>query len=293
MPDAPPYRQVGIVGTGRVARAMGLALADRSAGPLLLWGRHPAHCSAAITAIGQGRCAPSLADIAATCDLLVFAIADDAMDQRVEEMAAVDRADAPLVFHVSGRSGASTLAPLRAKGWLTAAIHPAMTFTGDPEEEIGRMIGARFAVTGSNDQARAAALAVVRRLGGAPVEIVEEHRPLYHAALCHGANHLVTLIAGSFEALSAAGVDDPAALLGPLVRAALENSLADGLAGLSGPLLRGDGETIIRHLAALRQLCPTLLLPYRAMAIATLDALERRGGTASLSTCRSALEEDC
>lgn len=292
MPDAPPYRRLGMIGSGRVARAMGLALADHSALPLLLWGRNPQHRAAAVQAIGRAACAQRIADIATACDLVVLAVADDAMEQAVRELAVVDRMDSPLVFHVSGRSGAGMLAPLRARGWLTAAIHPAMTFTGDPQEEVRRMIGARFAVTGSTGQASTAALGIVAHMGGIAVEIAEEHRPLYHAALCHGANHLVTLIAGSFEALSAAGVEDPAGLLGPLVRAALENSLAEGLAGLSGPLLRGDGETIGRHLSALGRHCPDLLPPYRAMAIATLDALERRDGTASVTICRSVLKEE-
>lgn len=292
MPDAPPYRQVGVIGTGRVARAIGLALADHSAEPLLLWGRNAVHRAAAVEAVGRAASARGMTEIAMSCDLVVLAVADDAMGQVVAELATVERTDAPLVFHVSGRSGTGMLAPLRAQGWLTAAIHPAMTFTGDPEAEVRRMIGARFAVTGSAETARAAALDIVARLGGVPVEIAEAHRPLYHAALCHGANHLVTLIAGSLEALAAVGVDEPAALLAPLVRAALENSLAEGLAGLSGPLLRGDGETIGGHLAVLRQDCPALLPSYRAMALATLDALERQGEAPALSPCRSVLEKD-
>jgi predicted short-subunit dehydrogenase-like oxidoreductase (DUF2520 family) len=89
------------------------------------------------------------------------------------------------------------------------------------------------------------------------------------------------LLDGSFGALRSAGVDDPAALLAPLVRAALENSLAQGFAALSGPLLRGDGETIVRHLAALADHSPELLPAYRAMALATLDAIARSGASVS------------
>lgn len=291
MPGALPYRRIGIIGTGRVASAIGLALAEHSVEPLALWGRDPERCAAVSASIGRACPTPGIADIAERCDLIVLAVSDDALEQSIFNLAAVDGPAAPFVFHVSGRSGTAILAPLSTKGWLTAAIHPAMTFTGDPQAEIRQMIGARFAVTGSTQPAIAAARTIVARLGGVPVDIAEEHRPLYHAALCHGANHLVTLIAGSCEVLAAAGVSDPAALLAPLVRAALENSLGKGMAGLSGPLLRGDEATIAGHISALRRDCPPLLPSYRAMALATLDALERLNGREGPSPFRSMLEK--
>ncbi|MCK9514142.1 MAG: DUF2520 domain-containing protein [Pigmentiphaga sp.] len=292
MADAPPYRQIGIMGTGRVAAAIGLALAGQSADPLWIWGRDPAKSTALAASIGRARAATRMADIADACDLIVLAVSDDALEPCVHDLAAVAGAASPFAFHVSGRSGAAILAPLDARGWRTAAVHPAMSFTGDPRAEVRQMIGARFAVTGSTRQAGAEARAIVARLGGVPVDISEAHRPLYHAALCHGANHLVTLIAGAREALAAAGVDDPAALLAPLARAALENSLGKGMAGLSGPLLRGDAATIGGHVSALRKDCPSLLPPYRAMALATLDALEGANGSARPGACRSLLETD-
>ncbi|MDO7835468.1 DUF2520 domain-containing protein [Sphingobium sp. HBC34] len=291
MADSAPYRQIGIVGTGRVARAIGLALAPHSAAPARIWGRNPDHAADAVAIIGHGCAARNLADIGRTCDLIVIAVSDDAMGRVIGDLATLDGPASPFAFHVSGGSGAALLAPLQDRGWLTAAIHPAMTFTGDPQAEVARMTGARFAVTGSTQQASVAARAVVTRLGGVAVDVAEAHRPLYHAALCHGSNHLVTLIADACEALAAAGVDDPAALIAPLARAALDNSLASGMAGLSGPLLRGDEGTIAGHVAAMRQDCPPLLAPYRAMARATLDALERADGTARPDCLRAMLDQ--
>jgi predicted short-subunit dehydrogenase-like oxidoreductase (DUF2520 family) len=290
MADAQPYRQIAVIGTGRVAAAIGLALAGHSTDPLRVWGRDPAKSAALAASIGRARATTHLASIGDGCDLVVLAVSDDALAPCSDDLAAVAGTVSPFAFHVSGRSGAAILAALNAKGWRTAAVHPAMTFTGDPQTEVRQMVGARFAVTGSTPQASAEARAIVACLGGVPVDISEAHRPLYHAALCHGANHLVTLIAGAIDALSAAGVDDPAPLLAPLVRAALENGLGKGMAGLSGPLLRGDAATIGGHVSALGQDCPALLPPYRAMALATLDALERVNGSAPSGACRSLLE---
>ena len=151
------------------------------------------------------------------------------------------------------------------------------------------MAEARFAITGSSDEATVQARRIVAMLGGTTVEIEEAQRTLYHAALCHASNHLVTLLVGASNALTRAGVDDPAALIAPLVRAALENSLDRGFYALSGPLLRGDQRTVASHVAALAVDCPELLPAYRAMALATVDELERTGAGIDLAALRDRL----
>lgn len=276
--DQSPSQQFGIIGAGRVAQALALAFAPHSVTPPLLWSRSPDHARGAAAKIGCADVATDLSHLIGPCNVIAIAVSDDALAGVVEDIAReLPKGRTPFVFHVSGRSGAAILAPIRAAGGLTAAIHPAMTFTGHPENEVGRMADARFAITGSSPKAGEQAKQIVALLGGVPVEITEDRRALYHAALCHASNHLVTLIAGASHALTDAGVDDPAALLAPLVRAALENSLDHGFAGLSGPLLRGDDRTIGEHLDALGAHSPELLSAYRVMARATLDELQRSG----------------
>ena len=273
MTEHPAYRQIGLIGTGRVARALGLALAPRSAAPILVQGRNPDHAAAAVAAIGRAQAVALSSSLSSHCDLILLAVADDALPAVIADLATMPLS--ATICHVSGRSGAALLDPLRAQGATTAAVHPAMTFTGDPAAEVARMQGARFAITGADAPAIAAARKLVALLGGVAVEVGEAHRALYHAALCHAANHLVTLIAGASDALATAGVVEPGALLAPLVRAALDNSLDRGIDALSGPLLRGDRQTIGNHLTALNAHAPELLPAYRAMALATLDALDR------------------
>ncbi|GGN62490.1 hypothetical protein GCM10011349_46210 [Novosphingobium indicum] len=234
-------------------------------------------CREAVGHLSHAQAAGSLSDIVDSCDVIAIAVTDDAILEIVHTISEAGAlSQAPVVFHVSGGSGTAVLEPLRQMGAKTAAIHPAMTFTGEPELELERMAGSRFAVTGSSPESSQLSQSIVEALGGISVEIPEDCRALYHAALCHAANHLVTLFAGASHALRAAGVDDPAGLLAPLARAALDNSIANGFGALSGPVLRGDTETIRRHLAALEGDCPELLPTYRAMALATVDELERR-----------------
>jgi predicted short-subunit dehydrogenase-like oxidoreductase (DUF2520 family) len=121
---------------------------------------------------------------------------------------------------------------------------------------------------------RPAAEALVIEMGGEPVFISEEHRDLYHAALAGAANHLVTLVAQAADLLRAAGVTDPARLLGPLLAASLDNALLLGDAGLTGPVARGDAETVAAHVAALSAAAsasPPAVAAYIAMARLTAD----------------------
>lgn len=285
------YNQIGILGAGRVARALALALAPHSTHPLLLWTRDPARHVGDVVRFADVMVTGDLAELTARCDCLILAVADDALGEMVERLVLEDLCQRPFLFHVSGRCGAAPLAPLAGATRGLAAIHPAMTFTGDPALERARMAGARFAITALDDAGLAKARAVVALLGGVAVEIAEDRRVLYHAALCHGANHLVTLMTGAFAGLTAAGVAEPAALLAPLVRAALDNSLAHGFAALSGPLLRSDRQTIASHVQALAADCPSLLPAYQAMALATLDELDRVGSKVDQPGLRADLGE--
>jgi predicted short-subunit dehydrogenase-like oxidoreductase (DUF2520 family) len=152
---------------------------------------------------------------------------------------------------------------------LGLALHPAMTFTGTALD-LDRLADCCFGVT-APEPLRAVAEALVLEIGAEPVWIEEAARPLYHAALAHGANHLVTLIAQSLQALRAAGVEAPARLLGPLVTAALDNALRSGDAALTGPVARGDAGTVSEHLRQLKSLTPDVRPTYVALARATAE----------------------
>ena len=129
-----------------------------------------------------------------------------------------------------------------------------MTFTGTAVD-LPRLAGCVFGVTagdGRRPVAESSSPTWAARRCGSP----EELRTLYHAALAHGANHLVTLVTEAMELLAAAGADDPAATLRPLLSAALDNALQHGDAALTGPIVRGDVDTVRAHLADLRADAP-------------------------------------
>ena len=166
-----------------------------------------------------------------------------------------------------------------------------MTFTGSAVD-LPRLAGCAVGVTVADGE-RDTAQRLVTDLGGRAVWVPEEHRGLYHAGLVHGANHLVTLVSEALDLVSAAGVDDPGATLRPLLRAALDNTLDRGDAALTGPVTRGDVETVRTHLDEIAAHAPGTLPSYLALARATLDrvAADGRVGPDRADAVRRVLDE--
>jgi predicted short-subunit dehydrogenase-like oxidoreductase (DUF2520 family) len=154
-----------------------------------------------------------------------------------------------LVVHASGVHGLAVLSPIAQAGALPLALHPAMTFTGE-DTDLDRLPGTTVAVT-TPDALRPAGEVLVLEIGGEPVWVPEALRPLWHAGLTHGANHLVTLVGQTVDLLRRAGVESPEHVLAPLLTAALEGALRSGDAALTGPVVRGDARTVAAHLQVL------------------------------------------
>jgi predicted short-subunit dehydrogenase-like oxidoreductase (DUF2520 family) len=203
-------------------------------------------------------------------ELVLLTVPDDVLPPLVAGLAETGAVrPGQLLVHTSGRYGAKVLDPALRAGALPLALHPAMTFTGTPVD-VQRLAGCSFGVT-APEELRLAAEALVIEMGGEPEWIAEDSRPLYHAALALGANHLVTLVAQSMEVLRTAGVGAPDRMLGPLLGAALDNTLRSGDAALTGPVARGDAGTVAAHVAELRRHAPTVVPGYLAMARTTAD----------------------
>jgi predicted short-subunit dehydrogenase-like oxidoreductase (DUF2520 family) len=203
-------------------------------------------------------------------DLLLIAVPDDALAGVIGGLARMGLFhEGQIVAHTSGAHGLDVLTPATRQGARPLALHPAMTFAGTATD-LARLRGISFGVTSpASLQAQAAQL--VADLGGTPEFVANEKRSLYHAALAHGANHLVTLVNEAADLLRDAGVVQPEKVLGPLLHAALDNALRMGDNALTGPVARGDAGTIARHVAVLGETNPESLAAYRALARRTAD----------------------
>ena len=237
----------------------------------------------ALTIVGPGRAGNSIASAARRAGIEVT-LAGHSPDSSVLSRACVllcvpDAAIAAVATGIgqSGvvprmvghTSGATTLEPLSAAGASEGcfSLHPLQTIPNG-ESDLTR---APAAVAGTDARAVAVATALAEALGMVPFAIDEADRPVYHAAASMASNFLVTLEQGASELLAASGVEDPREVLAPLIRRTLENWITDGPEALTGPIVRGDDATVLRHRDAIGQARPDLIPLYDAMATATRD----------------------
>jgi predicted short-subunit dehydrogenase-like oxidoreductase (DUF2520 family) len=283
--SAPPRvaGTISVIGAGRVGTTLAVAL-DAAGYEIVAVSTVSASNRARVGRLLPGTPVLPPDRAAAAAATVILAVPDDALAGLVRGLAAAgafarDRAAGAfakdqLVVHTSGAHGLAPLRPAEAHGALVAAVHPAMTFTG-ADDDATRLTdapeGVTFGVTAEHPHARKRAARLVADLGGIPEWIAERDRTLYHAALAHGANHLVTLVNEARDRLRDAGIRHPERVLRPLLQAALDNSLVLGDAALTGPVSRGDAGTVAGHLAALAAAAPGSVPPYLALARRSAD----------------------
>ena len=262
--------RIGVIGAGRVGAVLGAALRAAGHEIVSVGGESPASRTRIVTLLPGVRVDKPTA-VARACDLLLLTVPDDMLGNVVSMLAASGALrEGQYVAHTSGRHGLAVLQPAADLGAHVLAMHPAMTFTGT-DVDLARLPGCVFGVTAADETVDLAAT-LVAQLGGSSVRVPEDLRALYHAGLAHGANHLVTLVAQAMDLLRAAGVDDPAATLRPLLNASLDNALTYGEAALTGPIVRGDVETVRAHLAGIAATAPSTLPSYVVLARATANS---------------------
>ncbi|WP_259365241.1 Rossmann-like and DUF2520 domain-containing protein [Flaviflexus equikiangi] len=265
---------IGIISAGKVGAVLGAALAR--AGHTIVGVHAPSDESAErADVLLPGTPHRDVEDIVRTSELVILAVPDREIAGIVSGLAKL-KAWQPghVLVHTAGSMGSEVLAPAAAQGALGLAIHPAMTFTGT-SLDLDRLVDCPFAVSGPAT-ILPIAHALVTEIDGIPVEVPSEKRGLYHAALAHGGNHLVTVVAQAMRLLDDAGIPDPGAFLAPLAGASLDGALRSGESLLTGPIVRGDAGTVENHVRELAD-HPDILATYRAIAKATADrAVTRR-----------------
>ena len=190
----PARLKVGIISAGRVGTALGVALERAD---------HVVVACSAVSAASRRRAAQRLPDtlvrpideVAANAELLILAVPDAELASLVSGLAATGAVrPGTIVAHTSGANGIAILGPLADLGCVPLAIHPAMTFTG-ADEDIARLADTCFGITAADEIGYAIAQSLVLEIGGEPFRVREDARTLYHAALAHAGNHVITVVA--------------------------------------------------------------------------------------------------
>jgi predicted short-subunit dehydrogenase-like oxidoreductase (DUF2520 family) len=266
-------RAIGLIGPGRAGVGLALALA-RAGYSVSLHGRTKKSLPKPLTlTVGDDAKAPPWIG---AVDVVILAVRDDAITPLAMALAKARAiAERHVVLHLSGVQGQEALGPLVPTRAALGSFHPLQTIV-EPERAPERLKGAWAAVEGM-PRAIEASERIATDLGMHPFRIATKSKAIYHAGAVFASNYLVVVEAVAQRLLRHAGLSDADAwaALRPLVEGTLENlSRHEPREALTGPVVRGDTDTIARHLQSLAVDDAKL---YRALGRAALELAQKQG----------------
>lgn len=284
--------RIAVIGPGRMGLALGGALVEAGGvETVTFFGRspeappHPLFDATEVSyRIGYG-------PIPAETSILILAVPDDALRDVANQVARLGAAPAPCVaLHLSGALSTDVLTPLHTAGFTVGSLHPLQT-VADPWSGAERLRGCAYAVAGEPG-ALTAARRLVAALDGRPLVIPPALRPLYHAAAVFASNYVLAAAAAVARTLAEAGISEQDAVAAalPLMRGTMDNVEQLGLgAALTGPVARGDVDTVRLHLS---RLSPRERRLYSALGLETVQLARAVGLDPDRAAALESLLED-
>ena len=266
--------RIGFIGAGRVAAALALGMRRREYGVVSIADIVPERAAALAGGIEGCTAFATAAEAADAAELVFITTPDDAI-------AAVD-GEVPWcagqrAVHCSGALPCSILRNASSRGALVGGLHPLQTFPGGPQD-VERLSGITFAVETEDEELRAVLEEIAIGLGGEPLRISGRDKLLYHAAAVIAGNYSLALMEAASNLWQAIGLDPEEACrrLSPLVHGSIDNASRSGIeASLTGPIARGDAETVAKQIEAIGGKCPELLKLYAVCGKLILSTARR------------------
>lgn len=277
------YEPIFVMGAGRAGS--GLARAFRAAG-VEVAGVHGRHEPGGPDQVTVGALPSSLARAA----VILVAVRDSQIDDALRELLGANPAEGAVILHASGSAEPAMLEEVRRAGHPAGTFHPLVPLA-DPVRAAASLAGAYIGIDG-DERAREVSRTLAAKLGSSTVEIPSGEKARYHAAAVIVSNFPAVLLTLGERVLREAGITrhDAAGAARALLREAAGN-IESGEAArvLTGPIVRGDADTVRRHVRALAS-DPEALAVYRALSLAAVE-LARESGTesAKLDDVRAAL----
>lgn len=283
---------MNLIGCGRVGQALGRLF--HSHGVFAIQGvltRSPATATAAVASLGAGRPVSSMADLPAAA-VTMIATPDDQINSTAVSLASAGvLRPGDVVFHVSGALGSADLHAVTAFGARVASVHPVKSFA-TVENAVASFPGTFCAIEGDSDACEMLAPAF-QRLGAEIFTISREQKAIYHAATVLASNSMTALLEVSLRCLERAGLvrEQGLKILAPLATGALHNVLTQGpVQALTGPMARGDAQTVAKQRAALSAWDANVAALYVQLGAVTLELAVQQGlGSVSVASVRQAL----
>jgi predicted short-subunit dehydrogenase-like oxidoreductase (DUF2520 family) len=247
MDDDLEHLRIALVGAGRVGTAVAALLQARGHAIVGVSSRSEASARAAADRL-DSQVVPitSWPDH----DVVLIGVPDGAIEPVSRSLPSV--AAPTVAVHFAGSLGLAPLRPAADRGYALCALHP-MQACPDVDTALRRLPGSAWGVTCSEGLERWAQRLVAEHLDGVPVPVAESDRPRWHAAAALTSNGMAALMATGESLLRPIGVERPERVLGPLAAGTVANAVEGGGGGatLTGPVVRGEAETLQRHLEVL------------------------------------------
>ena len=272
--------EIGFIGAGKVGKALGLYFNSHG---LKISGYYSktaksAQEAAMLTASAKFS---SIRDLANSSIIIFIAVPDQVLEKLDYEASVLINdhciSNEKTWIHVSGAHPSDILAGLKSAGCAVGSLHPLQSF-GDPFDSADRLEKAWFTIEGT-EKAIQVSKTILDQTGGKYSLIEAENKPLYHAGACAISNFLVTLLESGIRLFEAAGMkrEDIIQAIEPLIDATLSNVREKGpIEALTGPIVRGDFNTINAHMQTLEAKLPCELDFYKSMALKTVQMLENK-----------------
>ncbi|MCJ7582226.1 MAG: DUF2520 domain-containing protein [Candidatus Aminicenantes bacterium] len=265
-------KNISILGAGKVGTSLGRALVEAGYTIAFLTCSTLAEAEESRRIIGQGEPSKNNIHAAQNGEILFITVPDDSIKDIVQEL---DFSDIPwlgkTVYHSSGLLASEVLQSLRTKGASTASFHPIQSFS-NKYAAPSLFQNVYFGLEGE-EEAVTLAKKFVHALGGHSIEISPDDKPVFHAAFSMTSNFFVVLLDSAITLLKSSGLSEEKAIqiLHPLLEGTLSNIVDNRIrSALTGPIVRGDGQTVKAHLDALKKF-PDIEDVYRQLANKALE----------------------
>lgn len=272
-----PKPSFSIIGAGKVGSALGLLLMQRGYPSAGVYSRSASSTRRLALQLNAKACNHPAE--AATADLVFITTTD----REIGVMASViARKEIPrqgqIFIHTSGALSSDIMQPVRQLGAFAISMHPLQAFS-DVEMAQKNLPGSCFALEGDAG-AVPAVVEIINDLAGKYFIIKAEDKPLYHAAAVVASNYLVSLIHLSTNIYKKLGLTEEQSLeaLLPLIKGTINNIVKSGpTQALTGPVVRGDGTTLLGHTRALREMDWTVQEAYKSLGLYTVGVAMEKG----------------
>lgn len=270
--------KVGIIGLGVVGTAVGVVLSNKGYEITGVYDKLSESTKVLVDRIGCTTCS-SPQEVSRSADILFITTSDMAIKDVADELAESGAFHSgQVVIHMSGSQTSQLLDGARAFGAFVLSIHPLQSFAG-VDRAIANLPGSIFSIEGDHE-AYAAGRAIVAALGGENFIIDSTAKVLYHAGACTVSNYLVTVVDFGIRLLESAGIPGPQAgrALLPLIQGSINNIRDVGIPrALTGPIARGDIETVVHHLEGLEDKMRDDKLLYACLGLYTTSIALAKG----------------